>query len=278
MKQETSFPTVERTQRAIARGFTLIELLVVIAIIAILAAILFPVFGRARDNARRTSCLSNQKQIGLGYLQYAQDYDETMPMGNYRLDTSCARANSGCGVWWMDVIQPYVKSTQLFTCPSRTKSIGAAGIDYNLYVPRERRGNLQQFGNYGMNTTHWDNRVTSVGTQSGPSGAPLAKFEAASETILNVETNVTTGKAEWPGGTVLTFIPAEQATDASTGFPALIAGPYTFDRVRVVGPHFGGTNVLYADGHAKFGRFDPLLKRRDIDGRAYYVNWTITED
>src|SRR5471030_86040 len=63
------------------RGFTLIELLVVIAIIAILASILFPVFARARENARRASCMSNLKQLGLGYLQYAQDYDESFPGG-----------------------------------------------------------------------------------------------------------------------------------------------------------------------------------------------------
>jgi prepilin-type N-terminal cleavage/methylation domain-containing protein/prepilin-type processing-associated H-X9-DG protein len=89
-------------------GFTLIELLVVIAIIAILAAILFPVFGRARENARRSSCLSNSKQIGLATLQYAQDYDERLPTntsGNVNLNV---------------VLQPYIKSTQVFVCPSQT--------------------------------------------------------------------------------------------------------------------------------------------------------------
>ncbi len=88
-------------------AFTLIELLVVIAIIAILAAILFPVFARARENARRSSCQSNLKQIGLGILQYTQDYDELMP----------ARYNNITGSW-RQVVQPYVKSTQLFACPS----------------------------------------------------------------------------------------------------------------------------------------------------------------
>src|SRR5687767_11769376 len=89
-------------------GFTLIELLVVIAIIAILAAILFPVFARARENARRSSCQSNLKQIGLGLMQYTQDYDEAYPL-----------RDAGHG-HWRQLIQPYIKSTQLFQCPSNS--------------------------------------------------------------------------------------------------------------------------------------------------------------
>jgi prepilin-type N-terminal cleavage/methylation domain-containing protein/prepilin-type processing-associated H-X9-DG protein len=94
------------------RGFTLIELLVVIAIIAILASILFPVFARARENARRASCMSNLKQIGLGFMQYTQDYDEQLP----KEYTSVAPH------YWMQTIQPYVKSDQLFNCPSANYS------------------------------------------------------------------------------------------------------------------------------------------------------------
>src|SRR5689334_25398731 len=97
------------------RAFTLIELLVVIAIIAILAAILFPVFARARENARRSSCQSNEKQIGLGILQYVQDYDERYPLS--RVDNSGITRNT-----WYGMIQPYVKSTQLFQCPSDTNT------------------------------------------------------------------------------------------------------------------------------------------------------------
>ena len=89
-------------------AFTLIELLVVIAIIAILAAILFPVFARARENARRSSCQSNLKQIGLGILQYTQDYDEYMPVGT---------TGNGAG-GWVGQVYPYVKSLQIFICPS----------------------------------------------------------------------------------------------------------------------------------------------------------------
>lgn len=99
-------------------GFTLIELLVVIAIIAILAAILFPVFARARENARRASCVSNVKQILLGMMQYSQDYDELVPH---------AYTYSGAGInaTWYTYTQPYIKSTQIFKCPSDPNTIVA---------------------------------------------------------------------------------------------------------------------------------------------------------
>ncbi|MCE5239251.1 DUF1559 domain-containing protein [bacterium] len=95
------------------KGFTLIELLVVIAIIAILAAILFPVFAKAREKARQASCLSNCKQLATAVLQYAQDYDECMPMGRWGGPT-------GTQPWWGWNVQvePYCKNAQIFRCPS----------------------------------------------------------------------------------------------------------------------------------------------------------------
>src|SRR5580700_805002 len=94
-----------------ARAFTLIELLVVIAIIAILAAILFPVFAQAREKARGISCLSNTKQLGLGVMMYTEDYDENYPIG-FQSDTIW----SGPFAWTYE-IQPYLKSLQVFVCP-----------------------------------------------------------------------------------------------------------------------------------------------------------------
>ncbi len=104
-----------------SRGFTLIELLVVIAIIAILAAILFPVFARAREKARSTSCLSNMKQLSTGAMMYSQDYDEKV-MPSY-LD------NSG---WWSNLIMPYVKNSQIFICPSKSTNPGYGHNHCNL--------------------------------------------------------------------------------------------------------------------------------------------------
>lgn len=116
------------------RGFTLIELLVVIAIIAILAAILFPAFARARENARRSSCMSNMKQIGLASMMYAQDYDEWLPLGARR------RIQWGAAATWRYFLQPYIKSPQVFSCPSDNTGVvhagdllpGSYGVNYNI--------------------------------------------------------------------------------------------------------------------------------------------------
>ena len=102
------------------RGFTLIELLVVIAIIAILAAILFPVFARAREKARQTSCLSNVKQIALATIMYTQDYDETLPR-YYRPTVDPVEYPDGSmhtGIEWQAALYPYINNTQIFNCPS----------------------------------------------------------------------------------------------------------------------------------------------------------------
>ena len=106
------------------RGFTLIELLVVIAIIAILAAILFPVFARAREKARQTTCTSNLKQLALGLMMYAQDYDEKFPgenLAHYPGSTATAYPQDACCVErdiWFEITQPYIKNRQVGICPS----------------------------------------------------------------------------------------------------------------------------------------------------------------
>jgi len=135
-------------------AFTLIELLVVIAIIAILAAILFPVFATAREKARQTACLSNLKQIGLGYVQYEQDYDETVPSGTN---------NWGWGEGWAGQVYPYVKSSGVFLCPDDV-------------VPTD-------VVSYGVN-------ANMVGYQTGGTGAIpaiISKMTAPTNTVLLFE-------------------------------------------------------------------------------------------
>lgn len=117
------------------RGFTLIELLVVIAIIAILAAILFPVFAKAREKARQASCLSNTKQIGLAVMQYAQDYDEMLPA------TYTQNPNTN----WAQNIAPYCKNTQMFNCPSSSIRWNGTWQGYNAGVLQD------EYISYGYN-------------------------------------------------------------------------------------------------------------------------------
>jgi prepilin-type N-terminal cleavage/methylation domain-containing protein/prepilin-type processing-associated H-X9-DG protein len=142
------------------RGFTLIELLVVIAIIAILAAILFPVFAKAREKARQTSCLSNVKQIVLGMLQYAQDYDERMPHGY---------SSAAPGPWYY-LIDPYMKSTQILKCPSE-KSTAACSYGVPYY---------NMFHDYGA-----------------PRGFALGRIDSPAECLLMGETERTGGIPTW---------------------------------------------------------------------------------
>jgi|LSQX01.2.fsa_nt_gb prepilin-type N-terminal cleavage/methylation domain-containing protein/prepilin-type processing-associated H-X9-DG protein len=141
------------------RGFTLIELLVVIAIIAILAAILFPVFARAREKARQTSCLSNVKQIMLGVMMYAQDYDEVLPIASHWPTPAGT-------IVWDQALEPYVKNAQVFICPSDRTKQHARNLGYGW--------NYQEFGYYGGTPVRLYNYHATA----------LADIESPAETIL----------------------------------------------------------------------------------------------
>ena len=142
------------------KGFTLIELLVVIAIIAILAAILFPVFARAREKARQTNCLSNERQIGLGIQMYAQDYDELLPRAYYRLGTTEGYTPDEGDYTWIAAVMPYVRNPQLFNCPSR----------------------LHYTHGYAINNTYWASAAPNA-----PAGRALAQVQLPSETAIVLE-------------------------------------------------------------------------------------------
>ncbi len=211
-------------------AFTLIELLVVIAIIAILAAILFPVFARARENARRTSCLSNMKQLGLGMMQYVQDYDDVYP-AHFGGPNGTQR--------WPQMINPYVKSNQIYNCPSR------AG-DFNYIGDYDTAGRI----GYGMND--WLNKWWEA-------DSTMASVQRPAETLWIAEINgvTATDLAADPDSNSYRAIPSYYNKDNPTSdYYGMQTVPEP--RGRLSARHFGGTNVLWADGHAKWVRRELL--------------------
>ena len=209
------------------RGFTLIELLVVIAIIAILAAILFPVFAKAREKARGSSCQSNCKQIGLGLLQYMQDYDEIL----------CDRGGGGVP-GWQHWLQPYIKANDVFNCPS------------------------DLIRKYNGVTTSGAYAVNNCGYQTGdpPRAAwgggifhcvppmHIAEFPQPSTTIIFGEGD--------PSGCCGDALGVGQFTHTSTGFPA-----FGVQQGRCfLGRHMEQGNMWFLDGHVKLLKMDALIQ------------------
>ncbi len=157
------------------KGFTLIELLVVIAIIAILAAILFPVFAQARESARQTSCTNNQKQIATSVLMYIQDYEETFPMSAYFTSTNLVAV--------YDVLAPYIKNTDIFVCPSYRP-----GIDWPQRVqaagsPRPALGTFR-YVSYIPNLGLFGENFCGLGIQKRTPVTKIAAVESPVNTIM----------------------------------------------------------------------------------------------
>jgi prepilin-type N-terminal cleavage/methylation domain-containing protein/prepilin-type processing-associated H-X9-DG protein len=252
------------------RGFTLIELLVVIAIIAVLAAILFPVFARARENARRTSCQSNLKQIGLGLLQYTQDYDETLTLSFYG---SSGDSNNAGNYKWMDAIFPYVKSEQLFTCPSDS----AVNREY-LYHRKIPNGQTSiNYGSYGLSGaygTAGDNQTPP--RSSGLYLVTLASLAVPATTIWVTDNNNAPSTAN-PGGSQGFFWPNAASNPSITA-----TNPRQLQNI--VERHLETTSVLYCDGHVKAHKLDALTATKaltdPIDGQTKNVMtlFTIEDD
>ena len=208
------------------QGFTLIELLVVIAIIAILAAILFPVFARARENARRSSCQSNLKQIGLGIIQYAQDYDERMP--SVRMNPGNVDGNGGA---WPILIQPYIKSYQVFACPSNTRN--TVFMEDGRVPGAPPTGPELAVVSYSAQTEAGGNGAGFGGR--GAIGPALSDFPSVSQTLVIVDSNTTSTDFRSTND-LWANMPSQGAGGTN---PALFVG------------HLGTMNVLFADGHVK---------------------------
>ena len=223
-------------------AFTLIELLVVIAIIAILAAILFPVFARARENARRSSCQSNLKQIALGVKQYVQDYDEKLPLTYFNVTLPPANGEV-CG--WSDAIQPYLKSVQIYQCPSETRNGGSNPWDGN--------------SNY---TDYWYNTALSTstsGTTTSLASVSEAQLTYVSNTVLNGDGGSSRARynvngCQGSGGNILQL---STCTAAGPSVESAFVSPY-FTEPTGATRHLEGMNVSFVDGHVKWLRVEKI--------------------
>jgi prepilin-type N-terminal cleavage/methylation domain-containing protein/prepilin-type processing-associated H-X9-DG protein len=233
-------------------AFTLIELLVVVAIVSVLAAILFPAFGRARENARRSSCASNFRQIGLGVMQYAQDYDETLPPFSYNAHYGYEGAD---GARWADLVFPYLKSLQVFDCPSATAKMAT--------FPG---GKFFDAGTYTCSMV-----TPSTEEPIGVAGRKLAEIEETVNTLMLVED----GRLDTSNG-----LPPNPETRAR--LVPLLGEPIAKLAQRIDGCRHAGCgvndfgayafNATYADGHVKWVRLTNTWNGGKME------QWTTTAD
>jgi prepilin-type N-terminal cleavage/methylation domain-containing protein/prepilin-type processing-associated H-X9-DG protein len=235
------------------RGFTLIELLVVIAIIAILAAILFPVFAQAREKARAASCLSNQKQVALGLMMYAQDYDETYPGDNISTQQRWGT------YYWMFLTIPYIKNNPtnfnkpkggVFQCPS------------DISLPQELAGD--------RTTMVWPEPANSWGlTTLAPNGfIQYWNSYSINEWLTDTAPNM----AAWDApASSLMFLEANDSETEGDELDELLSTPKQFGGRGGPG-HSGGLNFAYLDGHVKFRRLVYVVDTSKTIGKWIW-NW-----
>jgi prepilin-type N-terminal cleavage/methylation domain-containing protein/prepilin-type processing-associated H-X9-DG protein len=235
------------------RGFTLIELLVVIAIIAILAAILFPVFAKAREKARAISCLSNEKQIGLGLIQYCQDYDELLTKAWYG-PNGYGDSNPVAGTYkWMDAIQPYVKNQQLFHCPDFNDDLGNGATGY--YVPYQQLGTVTgttTSDNY-WDTNYNDNGISSPGASSGGVTSFTLATLAHPATTAWIADGEGSYQFDWPNTNPAIVTKGIRTWGTGNNQDGSCAERHT-DFV----------NIIWCDGHAKAIKLDTLMQTKSV--------------
>ncbi len=293
-----------RTSTKSRSAFTLIELLVVIAIIAILAAILFPVFARARENARRSSCMSNLKQIGLGTIQYSQDYDEKLyphrfnssgnnpfnsqypgTLGAGQADVSGTARDK---IFWISLLQPYVKSYQLFACPSNPNAWTGGGPDNCNSAGCGGQG-------YGGQNSYGHNDLLAPADAFNGNAGPLPiSLAQLGDTAKTVAVTDATYYGVLPRLTTTTPVVVTKNGSAATttDYAAANGSQYTSywgnignnkwsyngnttaeNEATGATRHMNTINVLYADGHVKSVQYSRLVD----DQCAWFIPGTFTK-
>ncbi len=245
--------TQTRSAPRAGAAFTLIELLVVIAIIAILAAILFPVFAQAREKARAASCLSNTKQLGLGIMQYVQDYDETYPIGAYSVWVGPAEASNR----WYKAVAPYTKNTVIRACPSAKVKVTAAttlGTNYGIHSDIARFSDVTSANPVGGLSMAAINNTAGTLLLCDAQTVDLATVNRTdSTTWLSAEG---TGLVDWD-------VKGLRLSSNGSYFTTTNNSNARWPSPR----HQGGANVAYCDGHSKWMKIEQLTgvnpSRRD---------------
>jgi prepilin-type N-terminal cleavage/methylation domain-containing protein/prepilin-type processing-associated H-X9-DG protein len=255
----STFSPPGRNHSTAQRAFTLIELLVVIAIIAILAAILFPVFARARENARRASCQSNMKQIALGIKQYVQDYDEKFPMAMAEATTNSWVIQTS----WVIAIQPYTKSYQVFQCPSEASKGNGTYVAASVLGGGGPGDNPLSANQYW--TDYYGNELVMRRSKLGPS-VNEAKIPYVANTVLLGDGSINNNSGQ-PGCGEPWFTrlrPDNSNNYGSADDPTAVAGG-------VLGQsrHLEGANYAFVDGHVKWLKQEKVLRASDQGNPNY---------
>ncbi len=291
LKRSGAFTTVQATRG----GFTLIELLVVIAIIAILAAILFPVFAQARDKARQTACLSNMKQIGTAMLIYSQDFDEAMMSHYYGVfdeDNTHGPGSPDQSYQWMDAVQPYAKTTAIFTCPSQDeyldpKEVIAGDYGYSRMGPGDAKWgpykpyntvpgtSNRNHGSYAINDAYWGYDEALPETADEKDNPPVIE---ASKDVLSMAAIPVPSTTIWVGESIGPSTVSGYAFVASTWpFEEHIYPPVKWHGKTTLGNfvarHSDMMNALYCDGHTKAINLAWLYSKANtptLEGKSAY--------